>query len=120
MQGSGRRPALSHPATPDARLRLAHLRLQPPPRSPAAGHLSHSPQAFRFGARAWGLQFHLEADEGIIRGWITRYEDQLRAACIDPGSLARETSQRADLHRRQAVAFGRAFASVVERTATYA
>lgn len=79
-----------------------------------------APQAFRFGACAWGLQFHLEADEGIIRGWITRYEDQLCAACIDPGSLARETSQRADLHRRQAVAFGRAFASVVERTATYA
>jgi hypothetical protein len=39
---------------------------------------------------------------------------------MDPGSLAHETSQRADLYRRQAVAFGRAFASVIERTATYA
>jgi GMP synthase (glutamine-hydrolysing) len=28
-------------------------------------------QAFRFGERAYGLQFHLEADEALIRRWLT-------------------------------------------------
>jgi len=32
--------------------------------SPACPH-----QAFRFGERAWGLQFHPEVTEEIIRGW---------------------------------------------------
>lgn len=27
-------------------------------------------QAFRFGERAYGLQFHLEADEALIRRWL--------------------------------------------------
>lgn len=39
-------------------------------------------QAFRFGERAYGLQFHLEADEQLIARWISRpdYRDQLESA----------------------------------------
>ena len=40
-----------------------------------AVHLASSPdcvnQAFRFGDRAFGLQFHLEADEALIERWLT-------------------------------------------------
>jgi GMP synthase (glutamine-hydrolysing) len=39
-----------------------------------AVHLASTPtcshQAFRFGERAYGLQFHLEADEALIRRWL--------------------------------------------------
>jgi len=41
---------------------------------PGAVHLASSEscehQAFRFGSRAYGLQFHLEADEALIRRWL--------------------------------------------------
>jgi len=41
---------------------------------PGAVHLASSEscehQAFRFGERAYGLQFHLEADEALIRRWL--------------------------------------------------
>lgn len=31
---------------------------------------SGQPQAIRFGERAWGVQFHPEADENVFDGWI--------------------------------------------------
>ncbi|MFC7546220.1 type 1 glutamine amidotransferase [Plantactinospora sp. GCM10030261] len=31
----------------------------------------HPNQAFRLGDRAWGLQFHIECDEAMIRDWAT-------------------------------------------------
>jgi len=41
---------------------------------PGAVHLASTPacpnQAFRFGDRAYGLQFHLEADEHLIQRWL--------------------------------------------------
>ena len=41
---------------------------------PGAVHLASTPtcptQAFRFGDRAYGLQFHLEADEQLIHKWL--------------------------------------------------
>lgn len=41
---------------------------------PGAAHLASSPncgnQAFRFGDRAYGLQFHLEVDEPMINRWL--------------------------------------------------
>jgi len=41
---------------------------------PGAVHLASTEscehQAFRYGSRAYGLQFHLEADEALIRRWL--------------------------------------------------
>jgi GMP synthase (glutamine-hydrolysing) len=41
---------------------------------PGAVHLASTAscehQAFRYGSRAYGLQFHLEADEALIRRWL--------------------------------------------------
>lgn len=49
-----------------------------PPRS--AVHLASSQlsdgQAFRYGDRVYGLQFHLEADEAMVRRWLKRPEHQ--------------------------------------------
>ena len=36
-------------------------------------------QAFRYGDRAYGLQFHLEADEQVIARWLRVYEAELTA-----------------------------------------
>ena len=52
---------------------------------PGAVHLASSAscehQAFRFGERAYGLQFHLEADEALIRRWLAvpAYRAELEA-----------------------------------------
>ncbi len=32
---------------------------------------AYANQAFRFGDRAWGLQFHIELDEALARDWAT-------------------------------------------------
>lgn len=51
-------------------------------------------QAFRFGNRAYGLQFHLEADEAQIRRWlhIPAYRAELDAHRAE--EIERETPQR--------------------------
>ena len=52
---------------------------------PGAVHLASTAscehQAFRFGERAYGLQFHLEADEALIRRWLNvpAYRAELEA-----------------------------------------
>jgi GMP synthase (glutamine-hydrolysing) len=52
---------------------------------PGAVHLASTEacehQAFRFGERAYGLQFHLEADEALIQRWLAvpAYRGELEA-----------------------------------------
>jgi hypothetical protein len=82
-----------------------------------------SVEAFSFGGFAWALQFHLEADEAIIGSWIDHYCDELRELGLDPQRLRDETRRRAPSYRRDAIAFGRAFATLIHdvsrrRTAT--
>jgi GMP synthase (glutamine-hydrolysing) len=44
-------------------------------------------QAFRFGERAWGLQFHPEVDAPLFAGWMQNYPDAPAAAGIDRHEL---------------------------------
>jgi GMP synthase (glutamine-hydrolysing) len=44
-------------------------------------------QAFRLGARAWGLLFHLEVTTTWIDDCSRAFEPELRAAAIDPSVL---------------------------------
>ena len=50
---------------------------------PGAVHLASTPtcpnQAFRYGDRAYGLQFHLEADEHLIQRWLHVPESRTEA-----------------------------------------
>jgi GMP synthase (glutamine-hydrolysing) len=63
-------------------------------------------QAFRFGATAYGFQFHLEADAAIIERWLRlpAYRSELEAAGIgrDADSIAAATA--AQLQRMQPLA----------------
>ena len=55
---------------------------------PGAVHLASTPtcphQAFRFGDRAYGLQFHLEADEQLIQRWLHVPEYRAEAESSGP------------------------------------
>jgi GMP synthase (glutamine-hydrolysing) len=55
---------------------------------PGAVHLASTPtcpnQAFRFGDRAYGLQFHLEADENLIQRWLHVPEYRSEAESAGP------------------------------------
>ncbi|HEU4346007.1 MAG TPA: gamma-glutamyl-gamma-aminobutyrate hydrolase family protein [Candidatus Binatia bacterium] len=52
-------------------------------------------QAFRYGASVYGLQFHLEVDEPMIRRWLRVTENQREIAGlrgkIDPARIQTET-----------------------------
>ncbi len=48
-------------------------------------------QAFAFGNRAWGMQFHPEFDADIIRGYIDGRADELRSEGLDPDALRAAT-----------------------------
>ncbi|HEY6751682.1 MAG TPA: type 1 glutamine amidotransferase [Rubrobacteraceae bacterium] len=51
--------------------------------------LAYSPmtlhQAFRWGSRAWGLLFHVEADPALVRRWLNEPAMRAEAAALDPG-----------------------------------
>ncbi|HEX6637887.1 MAG TPA: gamma-glutamyl-gamma-aminobutyrate hydrolase family protein [Steroidobacteraceae bacterium] len=55
---------------------------------PGAVHLASTPtcpnQAFRHGDRAWGLQFHLEADLPLIQKWLQVPEYKAEAEAAGP------------------------------------
>jgi GMP synthase-like glutamine amidotransferase len=44
-------------------------------------------QAFRYGERAWGLQFHPEVDAPIFAGWMQNYAEAPAAVGIDRAAL---------------------------------
>lgn len=58
---------------------------------PESVHLASSAryraQAFRCGARAWGLQFHLEVDPGAVRAFVGAFSDYARKAGVSPESI---------------------------------
>ncbi len=56
-----------------------------------AVHLARSEQsehqAFRFGERTWGLQFHPEVDLPLYRGWIRNWAGAPERMGLDPDAL---------------------------------
>jgi GMP synthase-like glutamine amidotransferase len=62
---------------------------------PLAGSIEYRYQAFRWGAVAYGVQFHPEATARTVAAWpwVPAYLDQLQAAGIDAGVLLAELAE---------------------------
>ena len=62
---------------------------------PAADLLAVSPryrnQAFRCGARAWGLQFHLEIDQAAVAAFVAAFGADALAAGTTPEAIEADT-----------------------------
>jgi GMP synthase (glutamine-hydrolysing) len=70
---------------------------------PLASSTQTPVQAFRFGARAWGVQFHLETNEEVLAAMMTG-EGELQEAGVDVALL--RLSAHRELPRLRAVAAG--------------
>lgn len=62
-------------------------------------------QAFRFGPRAWGVQFHPEMDAEVIRTYIEARAEAIRGEGLNPEELAAATRD-SDHGRRLLRRFG--------------
>ena len=65
-------------------------------------------QAFRYGDNAYGLQFHLEVTQEMIRQWMETYEDEFEGAAPPPSSkqkILAETQAKIDSYRRLGMTF---------------
>jgi GMP synthase (glutamine-hydrolysing) len=49
-----------------------------------AGNAAYPHQAFRFGPRAYGIQFHLELDLPLLRSWLSAWEAEIKEARPQP------------------------------------
>jgi GMP synthase (glutamine-hydrolysing) len=54
-------------------------------------------QAFRIGDATYGLQFHLEVTEKMIKEWLAEYEQEVNSLqeLIDPDKILRESQEMA-------------------------
>ncbi|KER68889.1 hypothetical protein HR51_25065 [Burkholderia cepacia] len=64
-----------------------------------AGSAADSHQAYRVGDRAWGVQFHPEFSELVMRFYIDAYVDALTQDGLDPAHLHAEVQPTADSAR---------------------
>jgi len=68
--------------------------------------ISH--QAFRYGDNAYGLQFHLEVTEKMIKEWMETYEEENKDAQASPFSKAEiltETEIKIETYTRRGISF---------------
>jgi len=48
-------------------------------------------QAFRHGRDAYGLLFHMEMDESMVRAMVKNFDHELREAMVDAGRILTRT-----------------------------
>ncbi len=63
-----------------------------------AAHIASSAlfrnQAYRIGEKVYGLQFHLEVTEEMIRQWMSEYQDELSSLdYTDPDRIIKDTTK---------------------------
>ena len=72
-------------------------------------------EAFRFGACAWGTQFHPEVDAAALDGWYARYGDWLGQAGVDERGARELDARWLDRQAEFAESLFAAFAAQVVR-----
>lgn len=70
-------------------------------------------QAYRVGDRAWGVQFHIEADPALVHLWLAAYADELREKGVEIDAVARDTADYWRNYRDVAWDVAQEFAEVV-------
>jgi GMP synthase (glutamine-hydrolysing) len=69
-------------------------------------------QAFRYGEKVYGLQFHLEVTEEMIREWMETYEEEFGGSKSPPSSKAEiltDTEMKIEAYTRRGIKFLRDF-----------
>jgi GMP synthase (glutamine-hydrolysing) len=66
----------------------------PPDAVPLAGSAMTPLQAFRSGARSWGIQFHFETDEQVLDAMLRSGREELAQAGVDAAAI-RDRAARA-------------------------
>jgi GMP synthase (glutamine-hydrolysing) len=69
-------------------------------------------QAFRYGENAYGLQFHLEVTEDMIRKWMKTYEEEFngsRIPLLPKLKILSETEEKIGTYERRGVRFFKNF-----------
>ncbi|MHB0866030.1 MAG: type 1 glutamine amidotransferase [Thermoleophilia bacterium] len=61
-----------------------------------AGNDIYDNQAFRVGKRVYGLQFHVEVSEDLVRGWTGEYCDYMTGAGASPGDVLDNLHDRSE------------------------
>ncbi len=87
-----------------------------------AAHLASSPlcanQAFRLGKNAYGLQFHVEVNEAIIRLWMTNPNGRKELAAvkgtIDPAAIKRQNPEHLDRLQTLSQHVAQTFCNLIE------
>lgn len=74
-------------------------------------------EAIRVGLRAWGIQFHPEADQWILDSWYEGGEQRLRDAGVSEEEARAADAERSGDQRRLAGRLFGAFAAVVSEQA---
>ena len=88
-----------------------------------AVHLASSPlceqQAFRYGDRAYGLQFHVEVTAAMIRSWLRANAMEMASlkGQVDPATIRRQASQHLDRLKELARHIATIFATLVKQRA---
>ena len=65
-------------------------------------------QAFRYGENAYGLQFHLEVTEEMIREWMNEYEEEFEAGkppYASKDEILKETERKWEEYSNQGIMF---------------
>lgn len=63
-----------------------------------------SHQAFRYGGNVYGLQFHLEVTEKMVREWMEAYEDEHRKI-----EILTQTERKIERYKQKGMTFFRTF-----------
>ncbi|MBI3997112.1 MAG: gamma-glutamyl-gamma-aminobutyrate hydrolase family protein [Candidatus Omnitrophica bacterium] len=72
-------------------------------------------QAFRYGTNAYGLQFHVEVTDAMIRTWMRANKQELDGlkGVIDPTTIRQQTPQHIDRLRELSAHIAETFARLV-------
>jgi GMP synthase (glutamine-hydrolysing) len=84
-----------------------------PAEATVLGRTGELTEAYRIGDRAWGVQFHIEANPSLVYSWLAVYKDAMLKAGVDIDELRRFTASYWREYRQASWDLATAFAGEV-------